>query len=302
MFNRKKSVLFLLVIVTFSFVCFGQNRRNQQRVPEGATALRDLEYVANGHERNRLDVYLPAGFKDKAPLPLIVWVHGGAWRAGSKERVPAMRFLDQGFAVASINYRLSQHAVFPAQIIDCKAAIRFLRANAKEYNIDADRIGVWGSSAGGHLVALLGTTGDVKKFDKGPNLKYSSRVQAVCDFFGPTDFSRMSSFDSTMDHDAADSPESVLIGGPVQETPEGVKNANPMTYVTKDDPPILIVHGDKDPLVPHNQSVIFYDLLKKTGVKAKFHTVKDGKHGFRDAEVDRMVDKFFNKTLKPKAQ
>ena len=277
-------------------------RAQQQKPPQGAEVFRNMQYVPNGHERHKLDIYLPKQQGAPRPLPLIVWVHGGAWRAGSKDKCPATRFLDQGFVVASINYRLSQHAIFPAQIIDCKAAIRYLRANAKTWHIDPDRIGVWGSSAGGHLVALLGTTGGVKKFNKGPNLEYSSRIQAVCDFFGPTNFAKMSSFPSTMDHDAADSPESKLLGAPVQEAKEAVKNADPITYVTKDDPPFLIVHGDKDPLVPINQSEILYDALTKANVKAKFRTVKGGGHGFKDPQVDRMVNEFFNKTLKPKSR
>ena len=277
-------------------------RRAQQEAPKGAEAFRNLEYVPGGHERQKLDIYVPKHPREPKLLPLIIWIHGGAWRAGSKDRCRATRFLEQGFVVASINYRLSQHAIFPAQIIDCKAAIRYLRANAKTYRIDPDRIGVWGSSAGGHLVALLGTTGDVKKFDKGPNLKYSSRIQAVCDFFGPTNFAKIGSFPSTMDHNAPDSPESKLLGAPVQEAKEAVRNADPITYVTKDDPPFLIVHGDKDPLVPINQSVILDEALKKANVKTTFHTVKGGGHGFKDPQVDRMVNKFFNKTLKPKSR
>lgn len=263
-----------------------------------AKIIRNLEYVPRGHERQKLDLYLPAKVSDK-PFPVIVWVHGGAFRAGSKENPPARRFISLDFAVASINYRLSQHAIFPAQIEDCKAAIRFLRANAKKYNIDPARIGVWGSSAGGHLVAMLGTTGDDKQFDKGPNLEQSSAAQAVCDFFGPTDFSRMSAFPSTMNHDAPDSPESQLIGGPVQEKKEACQQANPITYVTRKNPPFLIVHGDKDPLVPLNQSQILYDALKTAGVEAIFHIVKDGGHGFRDLQVDQMVTDFFLKHLKP---
>jgi acetyl esterase/lipase len=278
------------------------NEASQQarepNVPEAANILRDLAYVPDGHERQKLDLYLPRQKEGAGPLPLIVWVHGGAWLAGSKENCPSARFLRHGYAAASINYRLSRHAIFPAQIEDCKAAIRFLRANAEKYNIDPNRIGVWGASAGGHLVALLGTAGDVKEFDKGPNLQVSSRVQAVCDFFGPTDLTKMSEFASTMDHDAPDSPESQLIGGPVQENKEACRRANPITYVSKDDPPFLICHGDKDMLVPHNQSVLLYDALKKADVKVKFHTVKGGGHGFRDPEVDRMVLEFFDKHLK----
>jgi len=275
-----------------------QRRVRGPNVPEGTRILRDLAYVPDGHERQKLDLYLPVQKEGNGPLPIIVWVHGGAFRAGSKENCPSARFLRHGYATASINYRLSQHAIFPAQIEDCKAAVRFIRANAEKYNIDPNRIGVWGASAGGHLVAMLGTTGDVKQFDKEPNLHVTSRVQAVCDFFGPTDFTKMNDFEGTMDHDAPDSPESKLIGGPVQENKEACNRANPITYVSKDDPPFLICHGDKDMLVPHNQSVLLNDALKKAGVNVKFHTVKGGGHGFRDKEVDRMVQEFFYNYLK----
>jgi acetyl esterase/lipase len=297
-------IFMIAVISAGSIPAFAQTNEDSQRraggpnVPEGSRIFRDLAYIPDGHERQKLDLYLPGQKEDTGPLPLIVWVHGGAWLAGSKENCPAARFLRRGYAAASINYRLSQHAIFPAQIEDCKAAIRFLRANAEKYNIDPNRIGVWGASAGGHLVALLGTTGDVKQFDKGPNLQVSSRVQAVCDFFGPTDLTKMSAFASTMDHDAPDSPESQLIGGPVQENKEACKRANPITYVSKNDPPFLICHGDKDMLVPHNQSVLLYDALKNAGVKVKFHTVKGGGHGFQDPEVDRMVQEFFDMQLR----
>lgn len=259
---------------------------------------KDVEYVPGGHERQKLDISLPVEHGDK-PLPLIIWIHGGAWQAGSKANCPAKRFVSKSYAVASINYRLSQHAIFPAQIEDCKAAVRYLRANAAEYGFDPNRFGVWGASAGGHLVALLGTTGDVKEFEKGQNPDVSSRVRAVCDYFGPTDFSKMSSFWSRMDHDAADSPESRLIGGAVQQNKEKCRRANPITYVTSDDPPFLIVHGDKDPLVPHNQSEILYKALQKAGVKTKFHTVAGGGHGgFKDPAVQKMFEDFFEKRVK----
>jgi len=263
------------------------------------TALRDLEYVPGGHDRQKLDLYLPTEEASR-PLPVIIWVHTGAWLAGSKDQCPARRFVRQGYAVASVNYRLSQHAIFPAQIQDCKAAVRWLRAHAAQYNLDPERFGVWGASAGGHLVALLGTAGDVKEFDVGENLEMSSRVQAVCDFFGPTDFAKMRDFPSTMDHDAADSPESKLIGGAVQANKEKVQRANPITYVTKDDPPFLIVHGDKDPLVPHNQSELLLAALQKANVEAKLYTVKDGGHGgFQDPNVPTLVTEFFAKHLAP---
>jgi acetyl esterase/lipase len=265
--------------------------------------LRDIEYVPGGHERQKLDLYLPKAGEVRSESsgrrPLIVWIHGGAWQSGSKDRPPALRLVEKGYAVASINYRLSQHAIFPAQIEDCKAAIRWLRMNAGKYGYDPNRVGVWGASAGGHLVALLGTTGGVKEFDVGPNTGLSSRVQAVCDFFGPTDFAKIGSFPSTMRHDAADSPESKLVGGPIQENKDKAQRANPIAYVTKDDPPFLIVHGDKDPLVPHNQSEILYDALKKAGVEATLYTVHGGGHGgFKDPQVDVLVAQFFDKHLR----
>src|SRR5262249_44838326 len=154
------------------------------KLPEGTKAHANLEYVPGGHARQRLDLYVPA--KADTPLPVIVWVHGGAWLGGGKGGGgPAVPLVGKGYAVASINYRLSQHAVFPAQIEDCKAAIRWLRANAKTYNLNPERIGVWGASAGGHLVALLGTSGDaLDREGKGGNADQSSRVQAAVGFFG----------------------------------------------------------------------------------------------------------------------
>ena len=266
--------------------------------PAGPRILRDVAYVNPGHEQQKLDLYLPATGTN---LPLIVWVHGGAWRAGNKAPCPALPFLRQGYAVASINYRLSQEAVFPAQIQDCRAAIRWLRAHAREHGIDPDRIGVWGSSAGGHLVALLGTAGQMKEFDTGEYLNVSSRVQAVCDWFGPTDFTRMSKFPGTMDHDAADSPESLLLGGPVQKNRDKAARANPVTYVTKDDPPFLIMHGDKDPLVPLNQSELLADALKKAGVEVTFHVVQGAGHGFGGQTNVALVRDFFGRHLHPSA-
>ena len=158
------------------------------KLPAGVKALRDIPYVESGHARNRLDLYLPE--KVDHPLPIVVWIHGGGWQAGNKgQRCPAIPLAAAGYAVASINYRLSQHALFPAQLEDCKAAIRWLRANAAQYHFDPKHVGVWGLSAGGHLAGLLGTTGGMKEFEgKGGNLDQSSRVQAVADWCGPMDF------------------------------------------------------------------------------------------------------------------
>lgn len=272
---------------------------------EGVRALRDLAYVSGGHERQKLDLFLPE--KVAGPLPVIVWIHGGAWAAGSKEGCPPLRqgFVARGYAVASLNYRLSGDALFPAQIEDCKAALRWLRAHANDYSLNGERIGVWGSSAGGHLVALLGTSGDVREFDVGAQTNFSSRVQAVCDFYGPTDVTQMDAhaLPGGQKHDPTNSPESRLIGGPVQENKAKAARVNPITFVTPDDPPFLIVHGDADPLVPHHQSELLFAALKKNGVTVRFHTIKGAGHGqgFGGREIEEMVIEFFDRYLKKKA-
>jgi acetyl esterase/lipase len=214
--------------------------------------------------------------------------------------------VSQGFAVVDVGYRLSGEAIFPAQIQDCKAAVRWIRANAKKYSLNPDRIGAWGSSAGGHLVALLGTAGDVKEFDTAENAEYSSRVQAVCDWFGPTDFLRMNDFPGGMDHNAPNSPESLVIGGAIQENKEKVAKANPITYITGNEPPFLIMHGDKDGTVIYNQSELLYDALVKAGTDVTLYCVKGGGHGFGGATDDtpegifKMAADFFEKHLKDK--
>jgi acetyl esterase/lipase len=264
--------------------------------------LKNLVYARAGDKNLLLDLYLPED--SVVPLPAIVWVHGGAFRMGSKENPRALRLVDRGYAVASINYRLSQEAIYPAQIHDCKAAVRWLRTHAGEYGIDPDRIGAWGSSAGGHLVATLGTSGGVPELegDLG-NLAASSRVQAVCDFFGPSDFLRMNDVQGSMDHDAPDSPESQLVGAPIQERPDLVARANPITTISPDTPPFLIVHGDADDTVILNQSQFLYRALRVAGLDATFHIVEGARHDFADAtdaqraQIDALVDAFFDRHL-----
>jgi acetyl esterase/lipase len=278
-----------------------KQKRPVFRLPEGVTAHRDLEYGPHG-ERNMLDLFVP---KADGPVPLIIWVHGGGWQNGSKNGGnPAMPLLEKGYAVAAINYRLSAAAKFPAQIEDCKAAVRFLRAGAAKYGLNADRFGAWGSSAGGHLVALLGTSGDVKELEgDGRNGGVSSRVQAVCDWFGPTDLLQMNQMagpGGRLDHDSPNSPESKLIGGPFQENKEKAGRASPIKYVTADDPPFLFLHGDKDPLVPWQQSRILHDALKAAGVDSKLIVVAGAGHGQGIGTPENLAEitAFFDRILK----
>ena len=265
-------------------------------MPDGTKVIRDLAYVSNGHPKQRLDLYFPA---HDGKLPLIIAIHGGAFMAGDKQQVNVIQFLRAGYAVASINYRLSGDAIFPAAVEDCKAAVRWLRVSAGKYNIDPNRFGAWGSSAGGHLVAMLGTTTGTHAFDTGEDMGVSSVVQAVADFFGPTDFLQMDAhrLPTGMQHNPAGSPESRFIGGPIQENKEKVKQANPITYVSKKTPPFFIAHGEVDPLVPHHQSELLETALKKSGVPVTFYTVKGAGHGFNDPTVHRMLMEFFGKYL-----
>ena len=267
-------------------------------LPASVIVHRDLAYVSGGHPRQVLDLYLPdLGHA----MPLIVWIHGGAFRMGSKEDRLPFEMLELGYAIASLNYRLSQHALFPAQIEDCKAAVRWLRAHADTYGLDPSRFASWGESAGGHLAAMLGTTGHEAALDVGEHLEQSSRVQAVLDFFGPTDFLQMDAhrLPEGMVHDTADSPESELVGGLIQERPTEVARANPVTYVTSEAPPFLIVHGDRDPLVPYHQSTLLADALKVAGVPVTFYTVVGAGHGgFDDPQISSLVHTFLATHLK----
>ena len=277
-----------------------QSRGGSAFIPAGVKASRDLHYIPGGSAQQTLDLYVPSG--GGGPWPLIVWVHGGGWQSGSKEQCLALRsgLPETGYAIASLNYRLSGEAAFPAQIEDCKAAIRWLRAHAGEYHIDPQHIGVWGSSAGGHLVALLGTSGSVKEFDKGENLDQSSRVQAVCDFYGPSDFQTMASGAGYERHDSPDSPESQLIGGVPSQNPGKAAAASPVTYVNADNPPFLIVHGSKDPVVPPDQSNRLHAALLKAGVACKLIIIPGAKHGgpeFSTPEIQAAVKDFFEKNL-----
>ena len=276
---------------------------------EDKTILRDVVYSTSGQ---KLDLYVPA--KTDRPLPLIVWIHGGAFKMGDKDSAegltpqgsagskPPVQVIPEGYALASINYRLSGEATFPAQIHDCKAAIRWLRAHAKEYHINPALIGVWGRSAGGHLAALLGTSGNVSELEgKGGNAEYSSSVQAVCDFFGPTDLVRMSEMLGQIE---IENNESLYIGGPLKKNVEKATQANPITHINNNAPPFLIIHGDSDVLVPADQSTILYKALAKAKVTASLHIIPGAGHGFAGAtrqqldEIDRLTVDFLSKYLK----
>jgi len=278
--------------------------RPAPRVPDDVQLVRDVVYGKGGTRDLKLDIVRPKE-SSASPMPVIVFVHGGGWSGGAKEGAAwaLIPFARRGYFCATIEYRLSGEAPWPAQIEDCKCAIRFLRAKAAEYGIDPKRIGVWGSSAGGHLVAMLGTAGDVKGFEgKGGWPDQSSRVQAVCDWFGPADLTWAVPRERERPRGAAGNAVVSLLGGPGPDLMEKARLASPITYVTPDDPPFLIMHGDKDPLVPISQSRQFRDALQKAKVEVKLQMVDGAGHGFGGPVQVKMVMDFFDRHLKAKPE
>jgi acetyl esterase/lipase len=242
----------------------------------------NLVYATPGGDPLKLDLYVPKG-SDK-PLPVVMWVHGGSWEGGDKSDSYALPLLKSGFAVASINYRLSQTAIFPAQLMDCKAAVRWLRTHAGRYNLNPDKIGAAGASAGGHLVALLGTTDDLPALEGHEGYPgVSSRVQAVCDFFGPTDFPNWNKGNlHPVNFETPDNAIARLIGGAVTTHENLARAASPVYYVSAHACPFYIAHGDQDVVVPLEQSIELNEALQKAGVPSSLYVVKGAGHGFND--------------------
>jgi acetyl esterase/lipase len=294
----KRSFLFFLMTSLLIGIALAREEQPSTKPPQyptGVRAYKDLAYVPKGHKRQNLDLYVPEN--GEGPLPLIVWIHGGAWKYGSKEYCPPLPWVEKGYVIASINYRLCQHAHFPAQIEDCKAAVRWLRAHAREYRIDPDRIVAWGDSAGGHLASLLGTAGDIPDWEQG-NPVGSSRVQVVIDWYGRANLACVST-----DPAYADSPIAMLLGGSGPEVADQAEDASPIHYVSKNDPAFLIMHGDKDVVVPVEQSLAFTSALKAAGVKVKLVVLRGAGHGggeFLAPEQVKVIDAFLNEHLGPR--
>jgi acetyl esterase/lipase len=267
---------------------------------------KDVAYAA-ASAAQKLDIYLPAG---NGPFPVIINIHGGGFMVGDKAN-PALgdELLAAGYAVVSVNYRLAAEAKYPAQIQDIKAAVRFLRANAAKYKLDVARFAAFGQSAGGNLAATLGTSCGVAALEGAElgNADQSSCVQAVVDWFGPTDFLQMDKqFTGTacpVNHDAANSPESQVIGAAIQTVPDKAKAANPITYVSAKAPAFLIQHGTADCNVPPQQGKLLADALTPLiGADKVTYTLLPGAgHGgaqFSDAANLKVVTDFLGRYLK----
>jgi len=255
----------------------------------------DLVYTEAGGEPLRLDLARPIG---DGPFPAIVAIHGGAWRGGDKAQLRPLleQCAERGYVAISPQYRFCPEHTFPAQVHDVKAAVRWLRAHAEDYDLDSDAIGAVGFSAGGHLSLMLGVTDpeDGLEGDDVPREAPSSRVQAVVNYFGPTELG------------ADDIPEvsiplvSDFVGGPKEEKPEATRAASPVTYITQDDPPILTFQGTNDPLVPHTQAIRLVEAMTEAGVSGRVELIPGAGHGWGGAELERTVEaafRFFDEHL-----
>ena len=267
---------------------------------ESYRVQKDIPYAETSEQTLLLDLYLP---RDAVRPPLVVWVHGGAWRSGSKNKMPLTALVEAGYAAASIDYRLSPVAKFPALIHDCKAAIRFLRARQADYGYDARRIAIAGSSAGGHLVALLGVSNGHEELEGkvGTHPEQSSSVQAIVDYYGPTNFATILKQSTPHGLGVRVPALELLLGGQPEDLPEVAALASPVSHVGAEDPPLLILHGDQDPQVPINQSHELHAKYKELGLDVHFEVVHGAAHGgeaFFDETRMALVKAFLDKHLR----
>ncbi|MDE0263783.1 MAG: alpha/beta hydrolase [Bryobacterales bacterium] len=267
------------------------------RKPDQITAIPFAE--VDGREL-LLDLYLPA-LTDRPPL--VVYVHGGAWRSGSRSRMPLTYLIEDGFAVASVDYRLSPEAKFPAQIHDIKAAIRFLGAKATVFGYDADAIGIAGSSAGGHLAALVGVTNGHSQLEGnvGSHLGESSDVHAVVSYFGASNLLTILSQSTPKGLDVRVPALKLLLGGLPEDHGGAARLASPVHHVDVSDPPLYLLHGDQDPQMPINQAHELHGAYQSKGLPVIFDVVYGGGHGgdsFHDAARSRSVSEFLSEHLR----
>jgi acetyl esterase/lipase len=293
-------VLKNFIIILFFIVCapFGFSQY---------TTFTSIDYIGNDNPRQTLDLYIPDDITQKAPL--IIFIHGGGWHSGGTENVLAWcdTLLANNFIVAAINYRFSQDSIFPAQIYDCKAAVRWLKANADLYSIDTSKIGLIGVSAGAHLASLIGLSSDVPLLEdlSQGNSNFKSKVNAVVEFYGPSNLLEMSDYSgsdcpSPRNYDEEGSVVTQLLGCIAADCPETALFASPISYVDTDDPPFLIYHGTSDCVVPNNQSIKLYSKLVENNVDAHLNIIEGVAHGdsiFYNSNSKVEVLNFFNEKL-----
>ena len=294
--------LVLCLAISFFAADLAQSAEGRRRRADSpnVNVLRDLVYQQVDGRSFRLDIYSPKTITD--PLPVVLWIHGGHWARGTKEQRQPFDLTAHGYAVVCIEYRLAGEAPFPAAIEDCKAAVRWLRANAATYHLDPDHIGAWGHSAGGHLSALLGTSGGVAALEgNGGNLNYSSRIQAVCTMSSPADIASFYEEVSKGGSGPARRAKTFIedfLGGSADQRMALAKAASPVTYVSKDDAAFLILHGETDMSIPVSESEAFAERLKAAGVETTLEVAQGRGHGVGAPQYASEITSFFDKYLK----
>lgn len=279
-------------ITVAEYVAFDHDPGGSARTPlsDNVRFVPELNYAGTSDWRQTLDVYLPKKAAVPGPLPVVVFVHGGGWTTGSKHmnRSQAIALAQGGrYAAVSINYRLAWQSRWPAQINDVKAAVRWVRGNAARYGLDPKRICASGASAGGHLVGLLGTSGGIAAVEGrlGTHLRQSSRVQCVIDIMGPADLANLDRASGPA------SPINLMLGGSASEKPDVARQASPVSFVDRSDPPFLLIHGTADPVVSYQESVKFDAALRGAGVPVLFQTVEGGGHGDFGAALPQVFER-----------
>jgi acetyl esterase/lipase len=282
----KKYVLaFLFILLSISGIA--QNNRVINLFPEGTVLHGNIPYLNDMHEKHLLDIYLPKNSKGK--IPLVVFIHGGGWLSNDKYadigymKSTVSEILESGFALVSIDYRFSTEAIFPAQMLDCNAAISFLVDNAEKYQLDMERMVIMGFSAGGHLASMVGlaNNNNVEAFYL-PGSNRDFKPKGVVDFYGPADLTLFAGADDP------NSPEGLLIGAAPLDRPDLAKNASPVSFVDEKDPPFLIIHGEKDNLVSPRHSHLLHSWLNVKGVPSELIIVKDAPHFGSMFDVDEI--------------
>lgn len=290
----------LLLAVVFSLPVLALAQPGGEVDTTGVVVRSDIEFARPGGHALLLDLYLPA---DASDPPLLIWVHGGGWQRGERSPVSTLDFVRAGYAMASVDYRLSPVAPFPAQSHDVKAAIRYLRAHADELGIDAERVGILGVSAGGHLAALAGVTNGHAGLEGtvGGNLDRSSDVQAIVSYFGASNLTSILDQSTPFGLNIRQPGLELLFDGPPDERVELARLASPVFHVDAADPPLLLLHGDQDPQMPINQSHELHGVYKSLGLDVHFEVVHGSPHGgaaFFDAARTALVLAFLDEHLR----
>ncbi|MBA3845892.1 MAG: alpha/beta hydrolase [Planctomycetes bacterium] len=286
-----------LVILALLLTGCGAPAPRSVAQPAGVAIERDIVYHRVGDHELKLDLYRPEGVS--GPLPAVVWIFGGGWLRGGRETCPIAPMAKRGVVIASIDYRLADQATFPAQIEDCKAAVRFLRANAERLGIDPDQIGSFGVSAGGHLAALLGTSADVPELDGGGDTAVSDAVSFVIACFPATDLSGLCELDGSGDWRMRLAVR-MLLGGDPAEKPELAALASPTTHASAGDAPFLLLHGTRDGFIPAWQSRVLHAGLRGAGVPSRLVLVEGEPHGawlLANDDVKKAIDRFLDERL-----